>query len=144
MATKEFTINLSGNKVLFMVHQSYEGGCFSVTHGDEVICDGCESNGKIIFLSISQKVEFFQEVFEEKVIETLRTLFKTKKRLTYKLINKYASPIIGTSDLLPQKTFTRTVSNNSNAYNEFEREAMIFFGGYEIEFNHPGKVIILS
>lgn len=69
---------------------------------------------------------------------------KTKKRLTYKIINNYISPIIGTSDSLPQKTFTRTVSNNSNAFNEFEKEARRFFGGYEVEFNHPGKLIILS
>lgn len=60
---------------------------------------------------------------------------KTKK-LTYQIIAKDA--------IATQRTFTRTVSNNSNAYNEFEREAMSYFDGYNVEFNHPGKVLILS
>ena len=145
MKTKEFTINLGGNRVTFTVHRPYEGGSgFSVTHDDEVICDGHQSGRRFYFLSMSKKVEFFQEVFEAKVIESLKELFKTKKSFTYKIINNYVSPIIGTSDSLSQKTFTRTVSNNSNAYNEFEEKARKFFGGYEIKFNHPGKIIILS
>jgi len=44
----------------------------------------------------------------------------------------------------PQKTFTRTVSNNSNAFNEFEEKARKYFEGHEVRFNHSGKVIILS
>lgn len=145
MKTKEFTINLGGNRVTFTVHRPYEGGSgFSVTHDDEVICDGHQSGGRFYFLSMSKKVEFFQEVFEAKVIESLKELFKTKKSFTYKIINNYVSPIIGTSDSLSQKTFTRTVSNNSNAYNEFEEKVRKFFGGYEVKFNHPGKIIILS
>lgn len=47
-------------------------------------------------------------------------------------------------ELYPQKTFSRTVSNNSNAFNEFEKKAKEYFKGYEVKFNHPGKVIILS
>jgi hypothetical protein len=49
-----------------------------------------------------------------------------------------------TGELYPRKTFTRTVSNNSDAYNEFEEEALKYFEGYEVKFNHPGKLIILS
>ena len=146
MKTKEFTINLGGNRVAFTVHRPYEGGSgFSVTHDDEVICDGHQSGGRFYFLSMSKKVEFFQEVFEAKVMQSLKTLFKTKRRFTYKIINNYVSPIIGQSvEQGPQKTFTRTVPNNSNAYSEFEREVRRFFGGYEVKFNHPGKLIILS
>lgn len=59
----------------------------------------------------------------------------TKTKLTYQITG---------IDLYPQKTFTRTVSNNYNAYSEFEREARKYFEGYEVRFNHPGKVIILS
>jgi hypothetical protein len=144
MKTK-FTINLGGNMVTFTVHRTYEAGSdFSVTHDDEVICDGYQSGGRFYFLSMSKKVEFFQEIFEAKVIESLKELFKTKKSFIYKIINNYVSPIIGTSDSLSQKTFTRTVSNNSNAYSEFEEKARKFFGGYEVKFNHPGKIIILS
>ena len=60
---------------------------------------------------------------------------KTKK-FTYQIFAKYT--------IATQKTFTRTVSNNYNAYNEFEEKARKYFDGYEVKFNHPGKLIILS
>lgn len=47
-------------------------------------------------------------------------------------------------ELYPQKTFTGTVSNNSNAYNQFEKKARAYFKDHEVKFNHPGKLIILS
>ena len=59
---------------------------------------------------------------------------KTKK-FTYKVVTK--------DTIATQKTFTRTVSNNYNAYNEFEAEALKYFDGYRVQFNHPGKFIIL-
>ena len=73
----EFTINLGGNKVVFIVHRLHEGGSdFLVTHDDEVICDGYQSDRRFYFLSMSKKVEFFQEVFEAKVMKSLKVLFK--------------------------------------------------------------------
>jgi hypothetical protein len=73
MKTKEFTINLGGNRVTFTVHRTYEASSdFSVTHGDEVICDGYQSGGRFYFLSMSKKVEFFQEAFEAKVKQSLK------------------------------------------------------------------------
>ena len=76
MKTAKFTINLGGNKVVFVVNRPYEGSDFLVTHDDEVICDGYQSDGRIYFQSMSKKVEFFQEVFEAKVMKSLKTLFK--------------------------------------------------------------------
>lgn len=76
MKTAEFTINLGGNKVTFVVNRPYEGSGFSVTHGDEVICDGHQSGRRFYFLSMSKKVEFFQEIFEAKVMKSLKVLFK--------------------------------------------------------------------
>lgn len=77
MKTAEFTINLGGNRVAFIVHRLYEGGSdFSVTHDDEVICDGYQSDRRFYFLSMSKKVEFFQEIFEAKVLKSLKVLFK--------------------------------------------------------------------
>lgn len=77
MKTKEFTINLGGNRVVFIVHRLHEGGSdFLVTHDDEVICDGYQSGGRFYFLSMSKKVEFFQEIFEAKVMKSLKVLFK--------------------------------------------------------------------
>jgi hypothetical protein len=77
MKTKKFTINLCGNKVVFIVHRLHEGGSdFLVTHDDEVICDGYQSDRRFYFLSMSKKVEFFQEVFEAKVMKSLKVLFK--------------------------------------------------------------------
>ena len=76
MKTKEFTINLGGNKVVFVVNRHYGCSDFSVTHNDEIICDGYQIDGKFYFSSVSKKVEFFQEVFEAKVIKTLKVLFK--------------------------------------------------------------------
>jgi hypothetical protein len=60
----------------------------------------------------------------------------TKTKFTYQILAK--------DTVATQKTFTRTVSNNYNAYNEFEEEARKYFDGYEVQFNHPGKLIILS
>ena len=77
MKTAEFTINLGGNKVVFVVNRPYEGGSgFSVYHKDEVICDGHQSGRRFYFLSMSKKVEFFQEIFEAKVMKSLKVLFK--------------------------------------------------------------------
>jgi hypothetical protein len=61
---------------------------------------------------------------------------KRTVKLTYQILAK--------DTVATQKTFTRTVSNNYNAYNEFEEKAREFFKGYKVKFNHPGKVIILS
>lgn len=72
----EFTINLGGNKVSFTVHMPYKGGSFSVTYNNEVLCDGYQSDGRFYFLSMSKKVELFQETFEKKVIKSLKVLFK--------------------------------------------------------------------
>lgn len=77
MKTAEFTINLGGNKVVFIVHRLHEGGSdFLVTHDDEVICDGYQLDSKFYFLSMSRKVEFFKDAFEAKVIKSLKALFK--------------------------------------------------------------------
>ena len=76
MKTAEFTINLGGNKVVFMVNRPYEGSGFSVTYNGEVICDGYQSGRRFYFLSMSKKVEFFQEIFEAKVMKSLKVLFK--------------------------------------------------------------------
>jgi len=73
-----FTINLGGNKVVFIVHRLYEGGSnFLVTYDDEVICDGYQSDGRVYFQSMSKKVEFFQNAFEAKVIKSLKRVQKT-------------------------------------------------------------------
>lgn len=73
----EFTINLGGNKVSFRVHRPYEGSSdFLITHDDEVICDGYQLNGKFYFTTMSRKVELFQEVFEAKVIGSLKELLR--------------------------------------------------------------------
>ena len=77
MKTKEFTINLGGSKVVFVVNRHYGCSDFSVIHDSEVICDGYQSGGRFYFLSMSKKVELFQEVFEAKVIKSLKELFKT-------------------------------------------------------------------
>lgn len=77
MKTAEFTINLGGNKVVFLVHVPYKGGLFSITHNDEVLSDGYQSDGKFYFSSISKKVELFQESFEAKAIKTLKRIQKT-------------------------------------------------------------------
>lgn len=77
MKTAEFTINLGGNKVVFVVNRPYkEGSGFSVIHDGEVICDGHQSGRRFYFLSMSKKVEFFQEIFEAKVMKSLKVLFK--------------------------------------------------------------------
>ena len=77
MKTKEFTINLGGNRIPFIVRRLYEGGSdFLVTHNNEVICDGYQSDGRFYFLSMSKKVSFFQEIFEAKVMKSLKVLFK--------------------------------------------------------------------
>lgn len=77
MKTTEFAINLGGNKVAFVVHRPYaEGSGFSVTHGDEIICDGHQSGRSFCFLSMSKKVELFQEIFEAKVVKSLKVLFR--------------------------------------------------------------------
>ena len=73
----EFTINLGGNKVVFVINIPYGGSDFSVTYDNEVICDGYESGGRFYFLSMSKKVELFQEVFEVKAIKTLKRVQKT-------------------------------------------------------------------
>jgi len=73
----EFTINLGGSKVYFMVHRPYGGSDFSVTHDNEVLCDGHQSDGRFYFLSMSKKVELFKEIFEAKVIKTLKRVQKT-------------------------------------------------------------------
>ena len=57
---------------------------------------------------------------------------------------KFIYQIFAKDTIATQKTFTRTVSNNYNAYNEFEEKARKYFDGYEVQFNHPGKLIILS
>ena len=57
---------------------------------------------------------------------------------------KFTYQILAKDTVATQKTFTRTVSNNSNAYNEFEEKAKKYFENYEVRFNHPGKLIILS
>ena len=74
MKTAEFTINLGGNKVVFVVNRQCDN--FSVTHNDEIICDGYQSDRRFYFLSMSKKVEFFQEIFEAKVMKSLKVLFK--------------------------------------------------------------------
>ena len=76
MKTKEFTINLGGSKVVFVVNRHYGCSDFSVIHDSEVICDGYQSGGRFYFLSMSKKVELFQKVFEAKVIKSLKELFK--------------------------------------------------------------------
>jgi hypothetical protein len=77
MKTKEFTINLGGNKVTFEVCRPFDGSDgFSVTHDDEIICDGYRSGRRFYFLSMSAKVSFFQGIFEEKVLKTLKVLFE--------------------------------------------------------------------
>ena len=76
MKTAEFTINLGGNKVVFVVNRHYGCSDFSVTHNDEIICDGYQSDRRFYFSSMSKKVEFFQDVFEAKVIKSLKVLFK--------------------------------------------------------------------
>ena len=73
----EFTINLGGNKVSFMVHVPYKGGFFSVTYDNEVLCDGYQSDGRVYFSTMSKKVELFQETFEKKVIKSLKRVQKT-------------------------------------------------------------------
>ena len=72
-----FAINLGGNRVVFVVNRPHEGGFFSVTHNNEVICDGYQSDGRVYFSSMSKKVEFFQEIFETKVIKSLKRVQKT-------------------------------------------------------------------
>ena len=74
MKTKEFTINLGGNRVAFIVHR--HAGGFLVTHDDEVIADGYQSDGRFYFLSMSKKVYFFASIFEAKVMKSLKVLFK--------------------------------------------------------------------
>ena len=77
MKTAEFTINLGGKKVVFIVNRPYASGSgFSVIHDGEVICKGHQSNREFYFLSMSVKVEFFQEIFEAKVMKSLKVLFK--------------------------------------------------------------------
>ena len=76
MKTAEFTINLGGNKVVFMVNRPSAGSDFSVTYNDEVICDGYQRDRRFYFLLMSKKVEFFQEVFEAKAMKSLKVLFK--------------------------------------------------------------------
>ena len=68
--------------------------------------------------------------------EKLTYDYKRTVKLTYQIL---AKDIVAT-----QKTFTRTVSNNCNAYNEFEEKAREYFDRYEVKFNHPGRLIILS
>ena len=53
MKTTEFTINLGGSKVVFVVNSPYEGSGFSVIHDGEVICDGCQSGRRFYFLSMN-------------------------------------------------------------------------------------------
>jgi hypothetical protein len=78
MKTKsEFTINLGGNKVVFVVNRPYGGSNFLVTYDNEVLCDGYQSDGRVYFQSMSKKVELFQAVFEAKVIKTLKRVQKT-------------------------------------------------------------------
>lgn len=73
----EFTINLGGNKVVFVVDRPYGGSNFLITHNNEVLCDGYQSDGRVYFSSISRKIELFQEVFEAKAIKTLKRVQKT-------------------------------------------------------------------
>ena len=77
MKTEKFTINLGSNKVVFVVNRHYGCSDFSVTHNDEIICDGYQSDGRVYFQSMSKKVELFQAVFEAKVIKTLKRVQKT-------------------------------------------------------------------
>ena len=76
MKTKEITINLGGSKVVFVVNRHYGCSGFSVIHNEEIICDGYQLGSKFYFQSMSKKVEFFQDVFEAKVIKSLKALFK--------------------------------------------------------------------
>lgn len=56
-------------------------------------------------------------------------------KMTYKVIAK--------ENPFAQKTVTATVSNGSNAFNEFEEKIKEKFEG-DVEFNHAGKVVILK
>lgn len=77
MKTKEIIINLGGKKVFFIVNRPYEdGNGFSVTHDDEVICDGHQSGNWFYFLSMSKKVDLFEDIFKAEVRKTLNLLFK--------------------------------------------------------------------
>lgn len=60
----------------------------------------------------------------------------TTIKLTYRIISN--------SIFVPQKTITRTVANNANAYSEFEEKVLGDFENYIVEFNHAGKTIVLS
>ena len=59
----------------------------------------------------------------------------TTVKMTYKVIakeNPYA-----------QKTVSATVSNNSNAFTQFEEKVRAKIG-VNIKFNHAGKIVILN
>ena len=73
----DFTINLGGNKFVFVISRPYGGSSFSVAYDNEVLCDGYQSDGRVYFLSMSKKVELFQEIFEAKVIKSLKRVQKT-------------------------------------------------------------------
>ena len=76
MKIKELTMNLAGKKVVFTITRPYEGDGFSVLYGDEVICDGYRSGKWFYFLSMSEKVKLFEDIFTAEVRKKLNLLFK--------------------------------------------------------------------